>query len=844
MVLICDKQFTDDTYIEWFNEAASFPLSDFQKWAIKGIVDGDNVLVTAHTGSGKTLPAEFMIKYFTELADKNGTQRKRVIYASPIKALSNQKLYDFRAKFPNISIGLLTGDCKDNPEADVLIMTTEILRNTLFNKKIAQQYSTTIPLSFEMDIDNDLGGVIFDEVHYINDADRGSVWEQSILLLPPHVQLLMLSATINAPEQFASWIEDEKSVALENIGLPNKKMLLAPTYERVVPLRHYMWFDIHNSMTKKMKNKQLEQLFITNTQKLLPIKNENGYNATTYKNIKTMKDYLFDNNIRIHRKFVLNNMIKYLKNEGLLPAICFIFSRKQVEIAASEIEISLFEEDETYSSTVAQECKQLLISKFPNYREYIELPEYTSMIKLLEKGIAIHHAGVIPVIREMVELLFDKGYIRLLFATETFAVGINMPTKTVIFTSLEKFDGNGKRNLYPHEYTQMAGRAGRRGLDTQGVVIHCNNLFPLDTSSEYNNILCGKPQTIHSKFKISYSLLLSVMASGATNFNSVEQFVNQSMVKREINNDIKYIEKDIENISQQLRDKERGLTYLSVSTELIQEYINIENKIMYMKPKQQKIQKRRLNEIVSTSKSFKADLLLYKHINEFKNKINEQYDFLNNTNEYLKNEIMKVAGILTTTGFIEQHIEGEYNLTKSGNAASQFQEAQPLALSDLLCHTSYFKNYTASDIAVILSIFSNIRVSDENRMIKPASGKEFIDIDAEYYSKRIARYEELELSRQLMPIDTQEYNYDIMKFISRWCDDVVDENDCKQIIDELKEKDIFLGDFVKAILKINNVAAEIEKVAEMENNIELLEKLKEIPSLTLKYVATNQSLYL
>ena len=148
----------------------------------------------------------YAIKYFTE-------KNKKVIYASPIKALSNQKLYDFRRKFPSISFGILTGDCKDNPDAQVLIMTTEILRNTLFNKQInaAKKNTESIPLSFELDFNNDLGAVIFDEVHYIKDIERGSVWEQSILLLPPQVQLIMLSATLDKPEGFASWIEQEKS---------------------------------------------------------------------------------------------------------------------------------------------------------------------------------------------------------------------------------------------------------------------------------------------------------------------------------------------------------------------------------------------------------------------------------------------------------------------------------------------------------------------------------------------------------------------------------------------------------------------------------------------------------
>ena len=228
MVLICKTAFTEEDlynkayFTKYFNNLA---LSDFQKWAIKSIVDGDNVLITAHTGSGKTLPAEFAIQHLI-------SKGKKVIYTTPIKALSNQKLFDFRRKFPTISFGILTGDCKDNPEADVLIMTTEILRNTLFNKKINEEgkNETKAPLMFEMDFNTELGAVIFDEVHYINDPERGSVWEQSILMTPPQVQLVMLSATIDKPEVFASWIETEKNNQAIQATIPEKKMYLTPTY--------------------------------------------------------------------------------------------------------------------------------------------------------------------------------------------------------------------------------------------------------------------------------------------------------------------------------------------------------------------------------------------------------------------------------------------------------------------------------------------------------------------------------------------------------------------------------------------------------------------------------------
>ena len=195
MVVITEDTFPENLnnkYSVYFNDFP-FELSPFQKWSIKTIVDGNHTLVTAHTGSGKTLPAEFAITYFV-------SKGKKVIYTSPIKALSNQKLYDLQNKYPEISFGILTGDIKDNPEADVLIMTTEILRNTLFSKKIINNESNNSNINivnntfdFDIDFNNELGAVIFDEVHYIDDEERGSVWEQSLLLLPPQVQLVLLS---------------------------------------------------------------------------------------------------------------------------------------------------------------------------------------------------------------------------------------------------------------------------------------------------------------------------------------------------------------------------------------------------------------------------------------------------------------------------------------------------------------------------------------------------------------------------------------------------------------------------------------------------------------------------
>jgi hypothetical protein len=201
---------------------------------------------------------------------------------------------------------------------------------------------------------------------------------------------------------------------------------------------------------------------------------------------------------------------------NMLPALCFVLSRKQLEVCAKEITTDLLEFDSKVGYTIQRECEQI-IRKLPNHQEYLHLPEYVEMVKLLEKGIAIHHSGVMPVLKEMVEILYAKGYIKLLFATETFSIGVNMPTKTVVFTNSTKFDGNTMRNLYSHEYTQMAGRAGRRGLDKVGHVFHLFNLYDGVAAigqQTLKSILGGAPQTLRSKYAIGYDTVLNVAADG------------------------------------------------------------------------------------------------------------------------------------------------------------------------------------------------------------------------------------------------------------------------------------------------------------------------------------------
>jgi superfamily II RNA helicase len=816
-----------------------YKLSQFQCIALKAINDGDNVLITAHTGSGKTLPAEYAINHFTK-------QNKKIIYASPIKALSNQKLYDMRKKYPHISFGLLTGDCKDNPEADVLIMTTEILRNTLFNMKINKEGDKKqIPLSFNIDIDLELAAVVFDEVHYINDSERGSVWEQSILLLPPQVQLIMLSATIDRPEEFALWIAREKEKQSLECNLPVKKLYLASTNERVVPLTHYMWLSVHNGTIKKAAKTPYESKLENISNKPILIADSKGtYNEINFYKVKEILDYNYKNNIRVKRQFVLDNLVRYLKTNNMLPAICFIFSRKHVEQAAKECSFCLFEDESGIPVLIERECQHILMSKLPNYKEYLELPEYLEIIKLLEKGIAIHHAGIMPVLREMIELLFEKGYIKLLFATETFAVGINMPTKTVIFAGLTKFNGNTMRLLYPHEYTQMAGRAGRRGIDTVGHVIHCNDLFEIPTSTDYKNMLTGPPQTLISKFKISFNLALNIISSAnkseTITDNILTNFTNKSLLSSDIKKELSQYIKEKTQLMELLQSKQVQLSLCRTQKETLLKYKEIESQLQLTSNSARKKLRIELNDLEATNKFILTEM---KHLDAFldvekKIKLNEKDQ--ENNNNYIESIVQCVQNILITNDFISE----DKSITNKGVIASHIQEIHPLVMADTYIETNGFENFTPVEIATFFSCFNNIHVSDELKTHYPINDNMHINRVSHFIKEKLQYYFQLEIKNNIDTGSSYDINFDIQTYIMRWCE-CQNEIDCKLVIQDIKkDKGIFLGEFIKAILKINNICSEFEKICEVNENLALLEKIKQIPSYTLKYVVSNQSLYI
>ncbi len=824
MVIICDKEYpinNEEKYTEHFSKF-SFPLSDFQKYAIEGIVNNNHVLVTAHTGSGKTLPAEFAIDFFCN-------NKKRVIYTSPIKALSNEKYHDFCKKFPQFSIGILTGDIKFNPDADILIMTTEILQNHLY-KRLHNDDNKKSALHFDMNIDDDLSCVIFDEIHYINDRDRGKVWEETILLLPEHVSMLMLSATIDNPEKFAYWCENRYKDS-------TKKVILTGTNTRVVPLKHYVYLDSVEHLFKILKDKDKEKEIRNILKTPLLLKKDSKINDDTIVKTNKIINLMNTKNVYVKPSFILNSLIHYLHKNDMLPGICFVFSRLNVEKYAHEITVNLLGEydDAHIPSIISDECDKI-IRKLPNYNDYKNLIEYNDLVSLLSKGVAIHHSGMMPILREMVEIIFSKGYIKVLFATETFAVGINMPTKTVIFTALSKYTSEGHRMLLSHEYTQMAGRAGRRGKDTVGYVIHCNNLFRESISLlEYNQILSGKPQQLQSKFQISYALLLNLVALNKIDFTN---YVNSSMLNDELKKNINGCNIELQENNNRLEFQKNLINEYNIDLTEINKYKELNESISLLNNKKRKQVLLQLNNIKDTyGKQFDRDINVINKLKEIENDIIKNKNSIQNITNYVDDVINEVLNILVSNDYINV-LYNSYELTIKGKIASNIHETSCLLMTELI-YNDNLNLLNVNELAAFMSCFTNISVNDDYKTSKINNSN--ISNIVMIYNNWQNKYLDLEYNTNIQNSD--EIHYDIIDDVYNWCL-AENENDCKVITDELFNKGIFIGEFTKAILKINNIVNELITASEYIGNIELSEKLNKIPDVTLKYIILQQSLYI
>lgn len=426
-----------------------FELDDFQKDACRCITDGKSVVVCAPTGAGKTVIAQHAIHCALE-------QGKKVFYTTPLKALSNQKYNDFSEKYGIDKVGLLTGDTSINRGAQIVVMTTEVFRNMLYGTNFG---SVTDNLK-------DVKYVILDEVHYMNDEQRGTVWEESIIYCPTNVQIVALSATVANADKLTEWINTVHS-----------RTELINTDFRPVPLRFY-YFDSSQPNT------------------LLPLLTPNG---TLNKKIKPEKKE-FKRGKAVQKRNTVKDVVRNLHEKNMLPAIYFTFSRKkcdeQMEKCASLCLVTPKEQEEI----------RQIIDDYIAENPYLYKNKH---IEYLMLGVASHHAGLLPGWKVLVEKLFQKGLIKLVFATETLAAGINMPARSTVISSISKRTDNGHRTLTPSEFLQMSGRAGRRGMDEIGYVVIVGT--PFQTPEEVAELVLSDANPLESKFSPSYSMVLNLL---------------------------------------------------------------------------------------------------------------------------------------------------------------------------------------------------------------------------------------------------------------------------------------------------------------------------------------------
>ncbi|KAJ1301523.1 hypothetical protein OPQ81_008771 [Rhizoctonia solani] len=546
-----------------------FELDTFQKEAVYHLEMGDSVFVAAHTSAGKTVVAEYAIA----LSAKHMT---RTIYTSPIKALSNQKYRDFKTTYGAANVGILTGDVQINPEANCLVMTTEILRSMLYKGA---------------DLIRDVEFVVFDEVHYVNDAERGVVWEEVIIMLPDHVNIILLSATVPNTKEFAEWVGRTKK----------KDIYVISTPKRPVPLEHYLYagremYKIVDASGKWLVNgykdagealrrKQDKEREAAGLPPIQRVGARGGRGAAQQQPQRgrggngrggpqrggppqrggappSRGSNMGSTGPRSHQQQDKNlwvHLVGHLKKKDLLPVVIFTLSKKRCEENAS-----------TLNSTILTDAKEksevhLVWEKALNRLKGTDkkLPQIARMRDLLSRGIGVHHGGLLPLVKEAIEILFSRGLVKVLFATETFAMGVNMPARSVVFSGIRKHDGKSFRDIAPGEYTQMSGRAGRRGLDDTGVVIIVSGDELPDTGT-LNRMILGVPGKLQSQFRLTYNMILNLLR--------VEALKVEEMIKRSFS----------ENASQsQLPEQQkRVLQDAYLYYEFSADYIHLSKKIM------------------------------------------------------------------------------------------------------------------------------------------------------------------------------------------------------------------------------------------------------------------------
>lgn len=813
----------------------SFPLDPFQQYALKAIHQNHNVLICAKTGSGKTLVGEAAI--YKVLASGG-----RIFYTAPIKALSNQKFSDFTKQFPDTTVGLMTGDIRFQPDAQIVIMTTEVFLNLLLKKgSKTEGLGLTASLSI-----TGVQAVIFDECHYINDRGRGKVWEQAFMNVPKSIQLVLLSATLANPEIFASWLGILKEVPCH----------LIQTQYRIVPLTHAVLDPVTDA------------LIVTQTPGV------EVYQEKAYRDwLQTRKDILDGHRKfqeKVHNKVVsgekgpvegygvakqhhkpktfvhqLNHTLGLLKTRNQLPALFFVFSRKGCEVLANQVTLDFLDSSET---AAANHIIDFHLHKFKSLES---LPQFHMLKSLLLKGIAFHHSGLLPLLKEIVEILFLKGLIKVLFATETFAVGLNMPTKTVVFTGLSKYDDetNGMRLLRTDEYIQMAGRAGRRGKDTEGLVIYLPERDPVSVL-ELRQIMKGVKEPVISRMDFHYDFLLKTLnANGPTWLQQMERsywFHQRSRIKVQNAKEILILKSQMETMNSLLTEEVKAL---------IKQKTELEAQLRTVKHKQQG----KIRAEIDSLPLRPTDLTNYQTVTDFHRDLTELEAYQVSLEDHSATirgpvKFLRAAGYLKSikeegaggTQSVPPLKESEAapesltqeDLTLKGLLATEINEGNPILMTELFM-SKKAHDLSGPELATLLSFFMEDFDKNESYDLDKLRLSAKVKDAALFLNDESYRLGELEGKCGATKSESAWFlSLQWSELVYRW---ITEET---HIATLCSEYNTFEGNVVRGILKLVNLLDEWLSMATYCNEASQIEKITALKPLLMRDIVMPNSLYL
>ena len=743
-----------------FMSQYDFPFDDFQRLGCQHVEDGKSVLIAAPTGAGKTIVGEFA----TFLAEKKGN---KCFYTTPIKALSNQKYQDLVKIFGESEVGLLTGDSSINSSARIVVMTTEVLRNMIYSD------SETI---------DELGYVVMDEVHYLADKFRGAVWEEILIHLPERIQIVSLSATVSNAEEFGEWLKTvrgETEVVLSEIRP-------VPLYQHILIGNRLLDLFVDDGRV----NPELVRLERNSTRRIPGgdfSGREKGWNARSFSVIKPLSR---------------PDVIAKLQEREYLPVIYFIFSRAGCDAAVTQcvkegISLTNSEEKVLIREIISRRTIEL------NTEDFGVLGFY-EWCQALERGIAAHHAGLLPMFKETIEELFQRGLLKVVFATETLALGINMPARTVLLEKLIKWNGETHAPISPGEYTQLTGRAGRRGIDIEGnaVVVWSEQI----DSAMAAGLASTRTYPLKSSFSPTYNMtanLISRFGRGRARKSLASSFA-QFQADKAVVGLARQIEKNQQTISSlrgdgacHLGDMDEYMSFRFEIKELESAYSSrrtvgsrkkahaaLDEEIQQLRKSAKSHPCHQCPERESHARNIEKAFRLEKESSGLRNRMESRTNVIPRTFD-------RVSEVLTELRYIN-----EDSLTSQGELLTKIYAESDLLLAELL-NQGILRDCTAADLVGILSALVYEGRGERSRTPRlPKSLERFIPEVARTWNRIVLLEEEFGISPQREP------NFDLSWSVYRWA-----SGHSLQTI--LRETDITVGDFVRCIRQIIDVLGQL-----------------------------------